>query len=476
VSEARESDAESNSKLAVVVLAAGKGTRLNSRRPKVLHEIGGKPLLAHVIAAASQVVAPGNIYAVVGHQAERVKAAVAATGVRFVEQAEQRGTGHAIQCAREAIAGYENILVLSGDVPLIRPETLRQLWQFHQAQKAAMTILTAALQDPAAYGRILRQSPKSPDVEAIIEQKALTAQHRALREINSGIYAFKTAPLFAHLGKLTANNANKEVLLTDMASLLRSAGERVVAFQVADAAEVLGANTIAELVDLDAAMRASAANRLMAAGVTIYRPETCVIDAEVEVAPDTVIEPFVQLLGCTRIGADCLIRSYSVIENCTLGNSVLVRQSCVLAESTILDGAKIGPFAHLRPDSEIGQDAHVGNFVEIKKARLGKGAKANHLTYLGDAEVGEGSNIGAGVITCNYDGVHKHTTRIGKGVFVGSDSTLVAPVDVEDGAYIGAGSCITKDVPAGALAVGRARQVTKEGWAAARRARKEGKE
>jgi len=476
VSEARESDAESNSKLAVVILAAGKGTRLNSRRPKVLHEIGGKPLLAHVIAAAGQVVAPGNIYAVVGHQAERVKAAVAATGVRFVEQAEQRGTGHAIQCAREAIAGYEHILVLSGDVPLIRPETLQQLWQFHQAQQAAMTILTAALQDPAAYGRILRQSPKSPDVEAIIEQKALTPEQQNIREINSGIYAFKTAPLLAHLGKLTANNANKEVLLTDMASLLRSAGERVVAFQVADAAEVLGANTIAELVDLDAAMRTSAANRLMAAGVTIYRPETCVIDAEVEVAPDTVIEPFVQLLGRTRIGADCLIRSYSVIENCTLGNSVLVRQSCVLAESTILDGAKIGPFAHLRPDSEIGQDAHVGNFVEIKKARLGKGAKANHLTYLGDAEVGEGSNIGAGVITCNYDGVHKHTTRIGKGVFVGSDSTLVAPVAVEDGAYIGAGSCITKDVPAGALAVGRARQITKEGWAAAHRARKEGKE
>ena len=476
MSEATESDAESNSKLAVVILAAGKGTRLNSRRPKVLHEIGGKPLLAHVIAAAGQVVAPGNIYAVVGHQAERVKAAVAASGVHFVEQAEQRGTGHAIQCAREAIAGYEHILVLSGDVPLIRPETLQQLWQFHQAQQAAMTILTAALQDPAAYGRILRQSPKSPDVEAIIEQKALTPEQQNIREINSGIYAFKTAPLLAHLGKLTANNANKEVLLTDMASLLRSAGERVVAFQVADAAEVLGANTIAELVDLDAAMRTSAANRLMAAGVTIYRPETCVIDAEVEVAPDTVIEPFVQLLGRTRIGADCLIRSYSVIENCTLGNSVLVRQSCVLAESTILDGAKIGPFAHLRPGSEIGQDAHVGNFVEIKKARLGKGAKANHLTYLGDAEVGEGSNIGAGVITCNYDGVHKHTTRIGKGVFVGSDSTLVAPVAVEDGAYIGAGSCITKDVPAGALAVGRARQITKEGWAAAHRARKEGKE
>ncbi|MGA3263529.1 MAG: DapH/DapD/GlmU-related protein [Terracidiphilus sp.] len=218
------------------------------------------------------------------------------------------------------------------------------------------------------------------------------------------------------------------------------------------------------------ARRIAAARRLMAAGVTIFRPETCVIDAGVEVAPDTVIEPFVQLLGQTKIGAECLIRSYSVIENCTLGNRVLIRQSCVLAGSTVADGAKIGPFAHLRPGSEIGEEVHVGNFVEIKKSRLAKGAKAGHLTYLGDAEVGERTNIGAGTITCNYDGVSKHKTHIGKDAFVGSDSTLVAPVTVEDGAYIGAGSCITKDVPAGALAVGRARQVNREGWAASRRA------
>ena len=462
---------ETNAKLAVVVMAAGKGTRLKSSRPKVLHEIGGKPPLAHVIAAASKVVAPANIYAVVGHQAERVRAAVAATGVQFVEQAEQLGTGHAIQCAREAIAGYENILVLSGDVPLIRPETIERLWQFHQAQQAAMTILTAAPADPTGYGRIVHQSPASPEVEAIVEQKALTAKQQSIGEINSGIYAFQTAPLLAHLGQLTADNANREVILTDMAGLLRSAGERVVAIQAVEATEVLGANTIAELVALDATMRAATASRLMAAGVTIFRPETCVIDAGVEVAPDTVIESFVQLLGRTRIGSDCLIRSYTVIENCALGDKVLIRQSCVLADSTVAGGAKIGPFAHLRPGSEIGEDAHVGNFVETKKAKLGKGAKANHLTYLGDAEVGEKTNIGAGVITCNYDGVHKHKTRIGKGVFVGSDSTLVAPVAIEDGAYIGAGSCITKDVPAGALAVGRSRQITKEGWVEAKRAR-----
>jgi bifunctional UDP-N-acetylglucosamine pyrophosphorylase/glucosamine-1-phosphate N-acetyltransferase len=231
------------------------------------------------------------------------------------------------------------------------------------------------------------------------------------------------------------------------------------------------AGNIAELIALDARARAETAARLIDAGVTIFRPDTTVIDPDVEIGADTVIEPFVQLLGSTRIGAGCHIRSFSVIENCSVGDHVLIRQSCILAESTVASGAKIGPFAHLRPGSEIGEDAHVGNFVETKKARLGKGAKANHLTYLGDADIGEATNIGAGVITCNYDGVHKHPTRIGKGVFVGSDSTLVAPITVEDGAYIGAGSCITKNVSAGALAVGRSRQITKEGWATARRAR-----
>jgi bifunctional UDP-N-acetylglucosamine pyrophosphorylase/glucosamine-1-phosphate N-acetyltransferase len=450
-------------------MAAGKGTRLKSQRPKVLHEIGGKPLLAHVIAAASKIVAPAEIFVVIGHQAEKVRTAVASTGVAFIEQTEQLGTGHAIQCARAAIAGYDNILVLSGDVPLIRSETIEQLWSFHQSEQAAMTILTAAPDDPTGYGRIVRRSFQSPEVEAIVEQKALSASQQSIGEINSGIYAFQTAPLLAHLDKLTADNANKEVILTDMAGLLGAAGQRVVAIKAAEAIEVLGANTIAELVALDATLRAATANRLMAQGVTIFRPETCVIDADVEVAADTVIEPFVQLLGRTRIGGDCLIRSYTVIENCTLGRGVLVRQCCVLAESTVAASAKIGPFAHLRPGSEIGEDAHVGNFVETKKAKLGKGAKANHLTYLGDAEVGAGSNIGAGVITCNYDGIHKHKTRIGKDTFIGSDSTLVAPVEVGDGAYVGAGSCITKDVPAGALAVGRARQLIKEGWATARR-------
>jgi bifunctional UDP-N-acetylglucosamine pyrophosphorylase/glucosamine-1-phosphate N-acetyltransferase len=465
--------AQSHHRLAVAIMAAGKGTRLKSRRPKVLHEVGGKPLLSHVIAAASELSEPEDIYVVIGHEAQRVRETVGGTGVQFVEQKEQRGTGHAIQCARESIAGYDHILVLSGDVPLIKAETLQRLMTLHLAEGAAMTILSATPPDPTGYGRVIRRSPERPEVDAIVEQKALKPGQQEIREINSGIYAFRTKPLLEHLDKLTNNNPHGEFYLTDMARHLTAAGEKVAALLAADASEILGGNTIAQLMALDARVRAATAARLMSAGVTIYKPETCVIDAGVQVEADTVIEPFVQLLGKTKIGTDCRIRSYSVIEDSTLGKDVLIRQGCILAESTVEDGARIGPYSHLRPGSEIGQDAHVGNFVETKKTKLGKGAKANHLTYLGDADIGAGSNIGAGVITCNYDGVHKHQTRIGQGAFVGSDSTLVAPVTIGDGAYIGAGSCITRDVPSGALAVGRSRQVTKEGWAAARRAQRD---
>jgi bifunctional UDP-N-acetylglucosamine pyrophosphorylase/glucosamine-1-phosphate N-acetyltransferase len=469
-------------KLAIVIMAAGKGTRLKSRRPKVLHEIGGKPLLTHVIAAAARIVPAADIFVVVGHQAGRVRAAVAQSGdqsgVQFVEQSEQRGTGHAIQCAADAIKGYENILVLSGDVPLIRTETIERLWKFHQIQRAAMTILTAVVEDATGYGRVVRAGsgsgsgagPESAEAAAIVEQKDLKPEQLGLKEINSGIYVFQTKPLLEDLHKLTANNKAGELYLTDMAALLRAAGERVVAIEAEEPEEILGANTIAELVALDQTLRAATAKRLMAEGVTIFRPDTCVIDADVEIAPDTVIEPFVQLLGKTVIGSECRIRSYSVLEDCVLGDGVLVRQSCVLVESKVADGAQIGPFSRLREGTELGENVHVGNFVETKKAVLGKGTKANHLAYVGDAEVGAGTNIGAGVITANYDGVRKSKTRIGSRVFVGSDSVLVAPVSVGDGALIGAGSTITRDVPADALAVGRARQVTKEGWAALRRA------
>ena len=458
----------------VAIMAAGKGTRLKSKRPKVLHEVGGRALLLHVIAAAESIAPPNEIYCIVGHEANRVRSAVEGTGVRFVLQAEQRGTGHALQQLKTyfATSGQtppEHLLVLSGDVPLIRPETLGRMRDIHLTEKAAMTILTAVPADPTGYGRVLRIRTDSAEVAEIVEQKSLRPDQLASPEINSGIYCFRTSALFAQLDKLSTNNAHGEFYLTDVAALLRSAGERVVAVQADSVDEVLGANTIAEMMHLDAALRLANARRLMAAGVTIFRPETCTIDAEVQVGPDTVLEPFVQLLGRTRIGSDCRIRSYSVLQNSDLGEGVLVRNGCVLDDATVGDGAVLGPYAHLRPGSDIGAAAHLGNFVETKKVKLGKGSKANHLSYLGDAVIGEGVNIGAGAITCNYDGVNKHITTIGDGVFVGSDSTLVAPLTIGARSYIAAGSCITDEVPPDSLALGRSRQTTKTGWVSAKK-------
>jgi len=457
------------SDFAIVIMAAGKGTRLKSKRAKVLHEIGGKPLLAHVIKAAQQVVPAEHIHVIIGHQAESVRAAVAPIGVKFVLQAEQRGTGHAIMCAREHVAGYRNILVLSGDVPLIRPETIARVRDFHLGKKAAMTILTAVPPDPFGYGRVIRAGAGSDRVKAIVEQKALTRAQQQAREINSGIYAFVTKPLFANIDRLTTANAHSEFYLTDMAALLVKAKATVVALKAADPAEVLGANTLAELASLDAAMRMRKCHDLMTSGVSIYRPETCVIDPDVEIGADTILEPFVQILGRTRIGPDCRIRSFSVISDSQIADNVLVRPGCIIDQSQIATGALIGPYSHLRPGSEIGERAHVGNFVETKKTKLGRGAKANHLTYLGDSDIGPGVNVGAGTITCNYDGTSKHMTVIEEGAFIGSDSTLVAPLRVGKGAYVAAGSTITEDVPADALALGRSRQITKEAWARRRR-------
>ncbi len=454
---------------AIVIMAAGKGTRLKSRRAKVLHEIGGQPLLAHVIKAAQQVVPAEHIHVIIGHQAESVRAAVAPMGVKFVLQADQRGTGHAIMCAREQVAGYRNILVLSGDVPLIRPETIARVRDFHLGKKAAMTILTAEPRDPFGYGRVIRAASASDRVKAIVEQKALTKAQQKVREINSGIYAFATGPLFANIDRLTTSNAHHEFYLTDMAALLVKAKATVVALKVDEPSEVLGANTLAELSTLDALLRFRKAYALMAAGVTIYRPETCVIDPEVEIDADTILEPFVQILGRTRIGSDCRIRSFSIISDSQIADNVLVRPGCIIDQSQIATGALIGPYSHLRPGSEIGERAHVGNFVETKKTKLGRGAKANHLTYLGDSDIGPGVNVGAGTITCNYDGTSKHMTVIEEGAFIGSDSTLVAPLRVGKGAYVAAGSTITEDVPPDALALGRSRQITKEAWARRRR-------
>ena len=454
-------------------MAAGKGTRLKSRHPKVLHEIGGKPILAHVIATAAKVVAPADIFVIIGHEADRVRDAVKDTGVYFVLQAEQRGTGHALMVAREALAPYDQVIVLSGDAPLITAETIQQLSAFHNALHATMALLTADLANPFGYGRVLRKTPKSPEVRAIVEEKAASAAQKKIREINSGFYAFSVSALYKHIGELSTENAHREYYLTDMAGIFNRARKKVVAIKTANAAEVLGSNTRAEIVDLDARLRLAKCHQLMAEGVTIFQPQTCLIDSDVTIGPDTVIEPFVQILGKTKIGADCRIRSYSILKDSELADNVLVNPLTLTDEARIARGAIVGPYSRLRPGSDIGEGAHIGNFVETKKARLGRGSKANHLAYLGDAEIGDAVNIGAGTITCNYDGVNKHKTVIEDGVFIGSDSTLVAPVKIARGAYVGAASCITDDVPADSLALGRARQTVKEGWVATRRSRQQ---
>jgi bifunctional UDP-N-acetylglucosamine pyrophosphorylase/glucosamine-1-phosphate N-acetyltransferase len=458
--------------LAIVIMAAGKGTRLKSRRPKVLHQIGGRALVEHVIAAAAQVVEAKDIFVIIGHEADAVRAALQHTGVRFVLQAEQRGTGHAILTAKPEVDGYESLIVLSGDAPMITTETILKLRDFHLEQQAAMTVLTTRPADPTGYGRVIRKHADKPEVVAIVEQKALKPEQLSAPEINAGIYAFRSEALFKHIGQLSTDNAHGEYYLTDMAALLVKAKERVVALDTDDVHEVLGANTIAEMMELDAEMRMRKARALMDDGVTIFRPETSVIDSTVTVGADTIVEPFVQLLGRTVIGSGCRIRSYSVIEDSTIGDDVAVLNGSLVSSAQVAKSAVIGPYARLRPESEIGEGAHVGNFVEIKKSRVGAKAKANHLSYLGDADIGPGTNVGAGTITCNYDGKNKHRTTIGANVFVGSDSTLVAPLTIADGSYIAAGSTITEDVPADALALGRARQTIKPEWAKKMRSRK----
>ncbi|MGA7755709.1 MAG: bifunctional UDP-N-acetylglucosamine diphosphorylase/glucosamine-1-phosphate N-acetyltransferase GlmU [Candidatus Sulfotelmatobacter sp.] len=470
VSTRRGPAPNSPARIAVAIMAAGKGTRLKSQLPKVLHEVGGKPLLEHVIRAAVQIVPAKDVYAIIGHEADRVRSGMAHTGINFVLQPEQKGTGHALMVAHEALAGYDHVIVLSGDAPLITPGTIGRLRTFHLEERAAMTLLSAELENPTGYGRVLRKSPLSAEVERIVEEKAASLAQKKIREINSGFYVFGVKELYGNIDKLSTGNAHSEYYLTDMAEVLCKARRRVVAWKTANASEVLGGNTRAELADIDQQMRLAKCQKLMADGVTIFYPATCVIDADVEIAPDTVIEPYVQLLGDTKIGSACRVRSFCVIRDSVLGDGVLVRPGCVMEGAAISARAILGPYSHLRPGSEIGEEAHVGNFVETKKIKLGKGSKANHLTYLGDAVIGAGVNIGAGTITCNYDGVNKNKTVIDDGAFIGSDSTLIAPVRVGKGAYVAAASCITTDVPEDALAVGRAQQVVKEGWAKRKRA------
>jgi bifunctional UDP-N-acetylglucosamine pyrophosphorylase/glucosamine-1-phosphate N-acetyltransferase len=451
----------------VVVLAAGKGTRLKSGLAKVLHSAGGRALVSHVIRAA-QVLEPRAIICVVGHQGDLVRAIVGPLDVECVLQEPQNGTGHAMQVAREAIGNRgRQALVVPGDAPLVRPETLAGLLRFHVQGRAAATILSAVLEDPTGYGRIIRKGDET--VAAIVEEGAATPEQRAIREVNSSIYAFDLEKLWPCLERLRPENIHRELYLTDAIALLNAGGEKVLAEVAPDPREILGCNTRAELAEVDRVFRQRKRAALMDSGVTIQLPETVLVDPDVEIGPDTLIEPGVQLLGRTRIASGCIVRTGSVLTDAVLEKGVEVRQHCVIAASKLSAGAVVGPFAHLRDHAELLPGARVGNFVEVKKSTLGEGVKAMHLAYLGDSSIGAKTNIGAGTITCNFDGVQKNRTDIGENVFIGSNSALIAPIKIGDRAYVAAGSTITRDVPADALGIARGMQEIKEGWAARRR-------
>jgi bifunctional UDP-N-acetylglucosamine pyrophosphorylase / glucosamine-1-phosphate N-acetyltransferase len=451
----------------VVVLAAGKGTRMKSERAKVLHRVAGRTLIEHVLRTSDSLT-PNSRVVVVGHQAEMVREALRGRdGVSFAVQEPQLGTGHALLQAEPALHGASGTLVLlSGDVPLLRAATLQRLVTQHRAQRAAATVLTALVDRPDGYGRIVRAGGA---IRGIVEHRDASPAEREIREINSGIYAFDLAHLFDALHAVGTDNAQREYYLPDLVRIFRARSLVVATVIVDDAREILGVNSRSELAEVNAVLKDRKNQALMDAGVTILDPSTTWVEDGVEVGADTVIHAGVQLEGRTRIGKGCEIRSHVRISDSELGDGVVVNDCCVITGSSIGSGARVGPFAHIRPQSRVGDGAHIGNFVELKKTLLGAGSKANHLAYLGDATIGANVNVGAGTITCNYDGVAKHPTVIEDGAFIGSDSQLIAPVRVGKGAYVAAGSSITEDVPADALAIARGKQVNKEGWAAARR-------
>jgi bifunctional UDP-N-acetylglucosamine pyrophosphorylase/glucosamine-1-phosphate N-acetyltransferase len=454
--------------LQAVVLAAGLGTRMKSRKAKVLHEAAGQALVEHVLdAVAGSGIASDQTIVVVGHQADKVQQLLAPRGCRFVLQAEQKGTGHAVGlCAGEA-SHQGHTVILYGDCPLLTAATIRRLVAAQQAHGSAATVVTAILGNPFGYGRILRGSDGG--VVAIVEEKAATAEQRAVREINSGIYCVKSDLLWKHVAAIRPNAVTGEIYLTDLVENLVAAGERVEGLILEDPSEIEGINDRVQLAAADAVLRARKARQLMLAGVTIEQPETVRIDTNVKVGIDSIIGPLTQLLGNTTIGENCRIGAGSIVRDSQIGDEVTLGEYCLVGTSTIENGARLGPLSRLREANHVGAGAQIGNFVELKKTRLGAGSKAMHLAYLGDADIGAGVNIGAGAITCNYDGSRKHRTIIGDGAFVGSNSTIVAPVEIAAGSYVGAGSVITEKVPAGALALGRSRQVVKPDWARRRR-------
>ena len=455
-----------NKDVAIVILAAGKGTRLKSSLAKVLHAAGGRPLVEHVVRACLPLHAK-KIIVVVGHQPEKVQAIVEPLGAVAVLQQPQNGTGHAMLVAKRAIGNAKFVVVLPGDAPLVRTATLKALIEKHKKGQAAATILTAVLADPSGYGRILRKGGDT--VAAIVEESQLTTEQRELNEINSSMYCFTAAKLWPALAQVKPNNKHREIYLTDAIGVMNAKGETVLAEIAQDAREMLGCNTRADLAGVDHTFREWKRDALMREGVTIQLPETVLIDPDVTIGEDTVIEPCVQLLGKTKIGARCVIKTGCVVHDSVLGDEVTVEPHCVITESRLDANVIAGPFARMRPNTHVKRGAKIGNFVELKKSVVGEGSKVPHLSYMGDTKIGSKTNIGAGTITCNYDGFHKYPTIIGNKVFIGSDSALVAPLKIGDGAYVGAGSTITENVPADALGVARGRQVNKPGWASKKR-------
>jgi bifunctional UDP-N-acetylglucosamine pyrophosphorylase/glucosamine-1-phosphate N-acetyltransferase len=458
--------------LHVVILAAGKGTRMKSSVPKVLHRVAGRRMLDHVWNRA-QALSPRTLTIVIGYLAESVRRAFPdRTNVQFVVQEPQLGTGHALLQAAplvERMAGA--LLLLSGDVPLLSAATLERLLRAHESSGAAATVLTARVDRPYGYGRVIRVDGQ---ISRIVEERDASPAERQIKEVNSGIYVFALKPLFPALRSLAAKNAQGEYYLPDLIRLYRRQQRGVETITLEQPDEVLGINSHTELAEVSRIVRQKKNEELMAAGVTIEDPATTYVDPDVQVGPDTVIHPGVHLEGQTQVGAACEIHAGVRIVDSVVEDRVTIKNFCVIQHSRIASGATVGPFAHLRPETEIRQNARVGNFVELKKTVLGTGSKANHLSYLGDTTIGADVNVGAGTITCNYDGAQKHATVIEDGAFIGSDTQLIAPVTVGRGAYVAAGSSITDNVPPGALGIARGRQVNKEGWAEGKKKKKIG--
>jgi len=454
----------------VVILAAGEGTRMKSALPKVLHQVAGVPMIDYVLAAARPL-APTTVTLVVGHRADLVREQLARRrDLRFVLQEPQLGAGHALQQTEALFAGVEGTLVmLSGDVPLLTPSTLERLVGAHRSSNAAATVVTAVFDDPSGYGRVVRENG---EITRIVDEREATDAERRIREVNAGIYAFDIAPFFASLARVAAANAQGEYSLPDLIGMYRREGRPVSTVRVEDPDEIGGINSRKELAAVSRILRQQRNDALMAAGVTIEDPDTTYVGPDVDVGRDTILHPGVFLEGRTRIGSNCEIHANVRIVDSTLEDRVTVFNFCMINGAHVASGARIGPFAHLRPEADVREDARVGNFVELKKTVLGARSKANHLTYLGDATIGERVNVGAGTITCNYDGVRKHPTVIEDDVFIGSGSQLVAPVRIGKGAYVAAGSPIVKDVPAGALGIARGVQANKEGWVARKKGKK----